>query len=43
MFNVKNNSKGKEAEMKIEDLPKLSDVKQDVAHGYIADLYQALK
>ena len=44
MYNVKANSeKGKENEVKMEDLPKLSNVAQDVQTGYIADIHAALK
>jgi len=40
MLNLKKNSeKGKENEVKMEDLPKLSEIKQDMDTGYIADIY----
>jgi len=42
MYNIKNNALGRENEVKLEELPLLSAVKQDIQQGYIADIFTAL-
>ena len=44
MYNVKTNSEKAEASpKKMDDLPKISDAKQDVTQGYLAEIYQAIE